>query len=147
MVDPYQPPETEQNSPQNPQGLKFLAKVGLGLYLAPTFGLAITVVAMFSTLSANNSADPSALAEEISLALILSLIGPCLGVVGAIILGFCVLDGSLKTRRVFWFMMVISILYCFVVFPFGLSVGGLMIALLLVKREQFVPKSATSIGH
>lgn len=151
MADPYQPPETDQNSDLPAQETSVFSKIGLGLYFAPIIGLALTAIAMvsaFSTLAADNSADPSVLAGDISMALVSTAYGLIIGLVGAVILFIQVIKGSFKTRKAFWYMMVLSILYCFSIF--GILLGGPMIAVLLIKREQFQPNGAvspSSIGH
>ena len=139
MADPYTPPESVGN-PVTSSEMHLLLKIGIGLYLAPLLGFMITIWAIFSsfsTLGEASATSPERLAGEISMALISAIVGSGLGFLGALMMFIALMKGALGNRMVFWIVVSLSAVYCFMVFPFGLIGGGGMIVLLMFRKAQF----------
>ena len=91
----------------------------------------------FSKLSADSSASPEALAEDLQFALVGRTVGLTVGLVGAILIliAFC----GLKNREkwFYWGILLVSISWSVVAFPVGLVVGVTFAAMAIRKREEF----------
>ena len=145
---PYAPPNSEMDSIEiesATQGHQ-LAKVGIILFTGPFWGLLGTVFSMlraFGTLSENNNADPSALAHNISLALNAILIGLLVGLPGAILILIALLRSKNRERWFYRWAIILSVIWCLLIFPYGMIVGLPIAILFLMKRSEF--KTSTGL--
>jgi len=86
---PYTPPNTEiapEESSRRAHG-RWIARIGVALYTGPIWGMIGTVIGMvraFSTLADSGDSAPEALANDISIALVSTMIGIIMGLVGAL---------------------------------------------------------------
>jgi hypothetical protein len=146
MKTPYQTPET------NPEILvgfndraehRNMAVVGTVLLAGPLFGAMVTIINMigaFSKLAKNDgNADASALAGDISSALIATLVGGAVGLVGVGLVSLVLFRGFNRERWFFRSVVILAILWCLLIFPFGLIVGVYLLIVFLSRRGEFSP--------
>ncbi|MGJ8696210.1 MAG: hypothetical protein ACSHYF_07820, partial [Verrucomicrobiaceae bacterium] len=149
VVDPYQSPQAEPLVTPGP-AQKRVGIAALCWYAMPIFGLGIGAVLMmrvFGRLADDGSADPSRLTGDIARVLLVIAPSVVLGLVGAMKVGLVIWRGECCKRWFFWTSLMLSGIYCFLLFPFGLLVGGGVIAMLLSRRGQFEWKSAKGTGE
>ena len=140
--NPYHAPSTQiQPAPLPPftSGRRW-AILGLLLYCAPFVGAVLTAMALVSTFEAlenSSGADPEMLNLAIFEALMSTVVGLGVGVAGAGLMGVALYQNN----REKWFYknaLVASILWCVLLFPLGLVVGGIMLVVFLKRRSQFL---------
>lgn len=119
---------------------KSLALTGVLLLTFPLFGaisVLIALVRAFGILQAAGSADPQALAADISQALISTLIGLVFGLIGLVIVNIALFK---RTNRESWFyqsVIVLSVLWCVLLFPLGLIPGVLLFHHFSKRKNEF----------
>lgn len=144
-ASPYTPPNAESASDGSAGGAKggWVARIGLALFAGPVLGMIGTVIGMvraFSTLAENSDATSEALASDISVALISMMIGIGLGFVGLILILVALLAIGNREKWFFWCSVILSIIWCLVIFPYGAIVGIPILILFIVKRAEFPAK-------
>ena len=98
---------------------------------------AMALVSTFEALENSSGADPEMLNLAIFEALMSTVVGLGVGVVGAGLMGVALYQNN----REKWFYknaLVASILWCVLLFPLGLVVGGIMLVVFLKRRSQFL---------
>lgn len=119
---------------------KPLALIGVLLLAFPLFGAISVLIGMvkaFGILQAAGSADPEALASDISQALISTLVGLVFGIIGLVMVNIALFK---RTNRESWFyqsVIVLSVLWCVMLFPLGLIPGGLLFHHFSKRKNEF----------
>ena len=119
---------------------KGLALTGTLLLTFPLFGAISVVVGMvraFGVLKVTGAADPQALAADISLALISSLIGLLFGLIGLLFVNLALFK---RTNRESWFYhssITLSVLWCILLFPIGLIPGCFLFHHFSKRKNEF----------
>jgi len=117
----------------------WLAKLGIILYTGPVWGILGTIIGMigaFSTLQTGD-ADPAALAQKINIALISTLIGMAVGIIGAILILIVLYKGKSLPLWFFWVTIILSVFWCILHFPFGAIIGAPTGVLFAMRRKEF----------
>ena len=145
-TDPHKTPSTQSDiTPNQPSG-KWLARIGTILYAGPLIGLVGTIIGMiqaFSTLS-TGSADPAALADDISIAMISLGIGVIAGLIGLIIVLIAFYKFNYRKPSFFWNTIALSIVWCIIIFPYGLIVGLSMLIVFCSRKNEFTNADGNS---
>ena len=146
MNNPY---DTPNAAPQIDSGLKEfpkfrkLAITGIILLTGPFFGLLGTVIGMsraYATLSVSEGdADPELLAGDISVALLTTLYGALIGLLGVVIVSVVLFSGRNRERWFYRCTIGLAIAWCVFLFPIGLVVGSYLIIIFVNKRQEFEP--------
>lgn len=142
MENPYQPPETDQNSglPEGSRVDVMIARIAIWLYRAPLFAVVFMMFFMtfaFGTLSENGSAEPAKLAAEITRTVWISMLGLGLGLCGWVLALVSLFRPYPRRRPNYWSWIILSAVYAFFGFPIGTGCGLFLIGLVLKKRQQF----------
>ena len=133
-------PKTQPSTPtrvETTKGRRF-AILGTTLFTGPIWGAAGTAIGMrrsFGTLAQNATASPQDLAKDIELALISTLVGIFIGVIGAMLILIALFT---QKNREKWFLhsaIFLSVIWCILLYPLGLIVG-LPVALCFLKQRR-----------
>lgn len=128
---------TERNVPRSKA--RWLAALGVALYTGPIWGLVGTLIGMvraFDTVDKSNAA-PNALSQDIHLALMATMIGLEVGMIGAILILVTLLGTRYRESWFFWWSVCLSVFWCLQGFPIGLVAGLPLLILFLTKRAEF----------
>jgi len=139
VENPYEAPKSEVSDGRrsiDPQG----PKIALWFYSAPLFGLAIAAMFFLRAMGILNE-NPEVRPGDLGVAM-RSVMLAIIPFFGAGLIGYLwVFDSIFRHEGLgkgyFWRAVTLSACYCFLVFPFGLIGGGLLIVVLLVKRGSF----------
>ena len=136
--NPYQATTTKSLEGEFQRKHPLLVGVGLLLYSGPIWGTIVTVIGMVRSFGvlAENGSDPAELSDSMSVALVGMMIGLGVGVVGAIWILVLLLVYKVKSRPFFWWAIALSMIWCVVIFPYGLIVGLGVGSLFWTKRLQ-----------
>lgn len=129
---------TEGNVPRSKA--RWLAVLGVALYTGPGWGLVGTVIGMvraFDTLGKNSDATPELLSQDIRIAMMASMIGLGVGLIGAIVILVTFLATRYRESWFFWWSVCLSVFSCLQGLPFGLIAGLPILILFLTKRMEF----------
>jgi hypothetical protein len=119
---------------------RWLAAIGVALYTGPIWGLVGTLIGMiraFDTLGKNSDATPEVLAQDIRIAMMASMIGLGVGLIGAIVILVTFLGTRYRESWFFWWSVSLSAFWCVLGFPIGLVAGLPLLILFLTKRVEF----------
>ncbi len=119
---------------------KPLAVTGLILYTGPLGGAILTIIAMvraFGILQVQGTADPSELAAEISLALLSTLYGLAFGLVGLVLVLIALYKNHNREQWFYRNILVLSVIWCFLLFPVGLIPGFIVFFAFYNRRKEF----------
>lgn len=139
---PVSDPEIQTDLDLKPRFRK-LAVLGTLFLAGPLIGRLVTLLSMinsFSTLS-NGNADPAALASDINSALVATLIGIALGLVGVVLVSLALFQRKNREPWFFRNVVVLSILWCILVFPLGIIVGIYLLIVFLTRKHEFSSKA------
>ena len=128
-------------------GRKF-ALWGAWLQLGAVIGLLWTVVGMvgaFQKISQSEPASAGALANEISIALITTVIGMIPAFIGVILMAVALFGKKYRAPWFFWFLIVYGVLWA-MNFPEGTVFGGLLIIYLIWKKDEFLASNSEQGG-
>jgi len=129
---------TERSVP--PSKARWLAALGIALYTGPGWGLVATLIGMiraFDTLGKNSDATPELLSQDIRIAMMGTMIGLGVGLIGAIVILVTLLGTRYRESWFFWWSVCLSAFWCVLGFPIGLVAGLPILILLLTKRMEF----------
>lgn len=122
---------------------KWLAIIGSLMQLGPLVGIACTVIGMmqaFDSLSSTGPpADSSQLSSSISMALVATVAGIGVGLIGAILLAIAIFATSFRAAWLFWTMILAGFLMLFAP-PIGTAIGIALLGMALVKRRELLAK-------
>jgi hypothetical protein len=124
-------------------GRKF-ALWGAWLQLGAVIGLLLTVVGMigaFQKISQSETASAGALANEISNALIPTVIGRIPAFIGVILMAVALFGKKYRAPWFFWFLIVYGALWA-MNFPEGTVFGGALIIYLIWKKDEFLASNS-----
>jgi hypothetical protein len=128
-------------SSPNPQSGALLAKIGAWMQMAQLVGAISTAVAMgreFENLSSSGVGDPSILSAAVGEALIWTIPGIGLAVIGMILVIIAATTYQYRARWLFWFLCLYGSMMIFSYMPpFGLF----SVIYALAKRREFFPNS------
>lgn len=119
---------------------RWTAALGVALYTGPGWGLVGTLIGMlraFDTLGKNIDASPEVLSQDIRIALLASMIGLGVGLIGAILILVTFLGTRYRESWFFWWSVCLSAFWCVLGFPIGLVAGLPLLILFLTKRMEF----------
>lgn len=125
---------------------RWLATLGVALYTGPIWGLVGTLIGMiraFDTVDKSNAA-PNALSQDIRIAMMASMIGLGVGLIGAIVILVTLLGTRYRECWFFWWSVCLSIFSCLQGLPFGLVAGLPILILFLTKRAEFRRSDSTA---
>ena len=148
---PYTHPNTEISpSDSSPRARgRWIARIGVAFFTGPILGLIGTVIGMisaFSTLAENSSAAPEDLADDISVALISTMIGTIIGLLGVILILLAFFGKKNREKWFFWWSSVLSTVWCLTIFPYGMIVGVPILILFISKRAEFLKPTKAQQG-
>ncbi|MGY8643994.1 MAG: MotA/TolQ/ExbB proton channel family protein [Verrucomicrobiales bacterium] len=142
-ASPYTPPNselaTDTTAPKHRR--RWIAGIGVALFTGPIWGMLGTIVGMiraFNTLAENEAASAEALSQDISIALVTTMIGILLGLVGAILILTSFFATANREKWFFWWSVGLSAFWCLAIFPYGLIVGLPIAILFISKRAEFL---------
>jgi hypothetical protein len=118
---------------------RWLAALGVALYTGPIWGLVGTLIGMlraFDTVDKSNAA-PDVLSQDIRLAVMASMIGLGVGMIGAILILVTFLGTRCRESWFFSWSVCLSAFWCVLGFPIGLVAGLPLLILFLTKRMEF----------
>jgi len=144
----YEPPVTNSSvsceASEVPASRK-LAFIGSVLLAGPLFGAVGTIIGMiraFSTLSmGDGNTDPSALAGDISIALMTTLYGAAFGLIGVVLVSIALFRRANRERWFFKSVVALSVLWCLLLFPVGLAVGIYLLVVFWARKGEFYPQT------
>lgn len=119
---------------------RWLAALGVALYTGPGWGLVGSLIGMiraFDTLGKNSDATPELLSQDIRIAMMATMIGLGVGLVGAIVILVTFLGTRYRESWFFWWSVCLSAFWCVLGFPIGLVAGLPLLILFLTKRMEF----------
>jgi len=122
---------------------KQLAIWGLVLQLGSVFGLVCTIIALvryYSGLADSGTAQPSALAQEISRVLGPAAAGSVFGLIGAILILVALFGIRYRTPWFRTMLWVVSILWL-MSFPIGTILGIIVIIYLVTHKDEFTEQA------
>ncbi len=122
-----------------------LAIIGTICFCGPLVGLIGTIVAVlsaFQMMGSESESSPEALANEMSLHLISTAIGLCLGILGIILLLIALFRSKYRAPWFFWILCVLSALWT-LGFPVGTIVGFGLLVYLLRNKAEFKPNKSS----
>lgn len=125
--------------PIDPKRGRMMAIVGLVFLGLPVVAFIVSLIFMsmaFGVLAKTGEADPAALADSISGALIGSSLGMVGGIIGGVICGLALFGRGNRERWFRVWVLVISVL-ALVVVPVGTIVGVVMIVGVIMKWREF----------
>ena len=140
---PYTSPNAEIASndfSRRVQGRR-LAIIGVILFTGPILGLigtVIVIISAFSTLAESGTATPEDLASDISVALISTLIGITIGILGVILILIAFWGKKNREKWFFWWSVILSCVWCLAIFPYGMIVGVPILLLFISRRTDFL---------
>lgn len=130
---------------------RWLAATGVALFSGPAWGMLVTAFAMmraFNTLEVAGEAETAAvLAEDISLALMATMVGLIVGLVGVVLILIALFGVKNRERWFFNWSVVLAIIWCLVLFPYGLVVGVPVLILFISRRLEFARPSLLPTGQ
>ena len=140
--DPYAPPQAVAVSPRPRRATagRRWALLGVGLFTGPVWGKLVSIVwilGAFTTLSESDGGSPEVLAAQVSSALVAMGVGILVGLLGLILILVALLHRGNRERWFFWSAVVISVLWCVLLFPLGCVVGIPVALVFLLLREEF----------
>jgi hypothetical protein len=95
------------------------------------------MIRAFDTLGKNSAATPEVLAQDIQLALMATMIGQGVGMIGAMLILVTLLGTRYRESWFFWWSVCLSAFWCVLGFPIGLVAGLPLLILFLTKRMEF----------
>jgi hypothetical protein len=128
-------------------GRKF-ALWGAWLQLGAVIGLFWTVVGMvgaFQKISQSEPASAGALANEVSISLITTVIGMIPAFIGVILMSVALFGKKYRAPWFFWFLIVYGVLWA-MNFPEGTVFGGTLIIYLIWKKDEFLASNSEQGG-
>ena len=128
-------------------GRKF-ALWGAWLQLGAVIGLLWTVVGMvgaFQKISQSEPASAGALANELSISLITTVIGMIPAFIGVILMSVALFGKKYRAPWFFWFLIVYGVLWA-MNFPEGTVFGGALIIYLIWKKDEFLASNSEQGG-
>jgi hypothetical protein len=148
---PYTPPtaDIESSSSFHRARGRWISRIGVALFTGPIWGMIGTVIGMvraFSKLAESGDAAPEALANDISIALITTMIGISVGLVGAILILVALFGMKNREKWFFWWSVLLSAFWCLAIFPYGLIVGVPVLLMFIVKRTEFLNPTKAQQG-
>ena len=103
-------------------------------------GIAIGMMRAFTRFfESRGHVDPSLLARDISVAVLSTLCGASIGLLGVIIVSIVLFSGRNRERWFYRCTIGLAIAWCVFLFPIGLVVGAYLIIIFVNKRQEFVP--------
>jgi len=143
MSSPYQAPLTNpqgENGLDDPPRGRKLAVTGSIFLTGPLFGAVGTVGGMmkaFSAISSESEADAAELSSAISVALLTTIYGLLIGIVGAVLVSIALFKKYNREKWFFRVIMVLAVIWSILLFPVGLVVGGYLLFAFLPRRDEF----------
>ena len=142
MSQIYNPPTTSPEIPSELEAVpafRALPIVGSFFLAGPLFGLLGTIFGLIKAFSVlpDGNANPAALAEKISLALMTTTYGVAFGLVGVILVSIALFR---RTNREPWFYKCVSTLSIFwfiMFFPIGLIIGIYLLVSFHKRKNEF----------
>ena len=128
-------------------GRKF-ALWGAWLQLGAVIGLFWTVVGMvgaFQKISQSEPASAGALANELSISLITTVIGMIPAFIGVILMSVALFGKKYRAPWFFWFLIVYGVLGA-VNYPEGTVFGCALIIYLIWKKDEFLARNSEQDG-
>ena len=128
-------------------GRKF-ALCGAWLQLGAAIGLFWTVVGMvgaFQKISQSEPASAEALANEVSISLITTVIGMIPAFIGVILMAVALFGKKYRAPWFFWFLIVYGVLWA-MNFPEGTVFGGVLIIYLIWKKDEYLASNSEQGG-
>ena len=128
-------------------GRKF-ALWGAWLQLGAVIGLFWTVVGMvgaFQKISQSEPASAGALANELSISLITTVIGMIPAFIGVILMSVALFGKKYRAPWFFWYLIVYGVLWV-MNFPEGTVFGGALIIYLIWKKDEFLASNSEQGG-
>jgi hypothetical protein len=128
-------------------GRKF-ALWGAWLQLGAVIGLFWTVVGMvgaFQKISQSEPASAGALANELSISLITTVIGMIPAFIGVILMSVALFGKKYRAPWFFWYLIVYGVLWV-MNFPEGTVFGGALIIYLIWKKDAFLASNSEQGG-
>jgi len=118
---------------------KKLAITGAILQLGLVLGIIGSLLGMifaFQHRGAEGTTNTELLANDISFALISTIIGLCISIVGLIFIFIALFKSKYRAPWFFWFLIIWSILWI-LNFPFGTILGGAFLIYLIMHKDEF----------
>lgn len=140
---PSTPPNTEiatNDSSRCTQG-RWIARIGVALFTGPVWGMIGAMIGMiraYTTLAVSGEATPDALASDISVALLSTMIGIITGLAGAVLILVALFGAKNRKKWFFWWPVLLSTIWRLSIFPYGMIVGVPILILFITKRAEFV---------
>jgi hypothetical protein len=113
------------------------------MQLAPVIGMARTVAAMIRAFNeigqraSDGPAGPAVLSGAIGEALVATVVGMLIALVGAILILIAVLRSGYRAEWLFWLLVVLGCLYL-AAFPLGTIIGVTFLITALPRRSEFL---------
>ncbi|MEO7100151.1 MAG: MotA/TolQ/ExbB proton channel family protein [Luteolibacter sp.] len=146
-TSPYAPSSREISidRPAKAKWSGLLAGLGVALFTGPLWGCLWTVMSFIRAYNAIEESNPvprQALANDIHIAFAATMIGVLVGLIGAAL----ILTTLFATKfRAPWFYrnsIVLGIIWCIVIFPYGLFVGLPVVGSFIFRRTEFQKQEA-----
>ena len=118
---------------------KYVAILGLLLFLAPLWGIAdsyFTMASSFQEITLFGTNDPKIAPEEMTSAAMFTAIGALLSMVGLILLAIAVVGLNYRKSWFFWALIIYSILLLIII-PIGTFFGLMVLTVLVLNRKKF----------
>lgn len=116
-----------------------LALVGAWLQVGPIIGAGITLVGLVRAFAVMGMkvGDPAELSAVIGEAIISSLLGMVIGLVGAVMMLTAVYSSGYRAPWLYWVLLVLGVLYVPAV-PVGTIIGAVFIITALAKNQELL---------
>ncbi|MGQ8367208.1 hypothetical protein [Glaciecola sp. 1036] len=118
---------------------KYVAIIGLLLFWAPLWGIIDSYLNMsssFQEITLFGANEPKTSQQEMSSAVLSTVIGFFLFLVALCLLTFSVVGLNYRTKWFFWALIIYSTLLL-LAFPFGTVVGIIVLVVLFISRKKF----------
>lgn len=118
---------------------KYVAILGLLLFLAPLWGISdsyFTMASSFQEITLFGTNDPKIAPEEMTSAAMFTAFGALLSMVGLILLAIAVVGLNYRKSWFFWALIIYSILLLIII-PIGTFFGLMVLTVLVLNRKKF----------
>ena len=132
--------EIDYTPPASSKWSGLVAGFGVALFTGPLWGFLWTVLGMiraFNTIAENNPAPRQALAGDIHIAFVATMVGIPVGLIGAVLIFIALFATKFRKPWFFHNSITLALFWCVAVFPVGLFIGLPVISSFIFMRAEF----------